>query len=202
MPLPRRFAIPRAIGGEMRLTRSAPFPPRDPMPTKQIRTTIVTEIAFTYDGAEPDDGSPAGLALAFLIAQGEQDRERCLACLTDASRALVPPNEAPPATYFGDVTIDIVGTHIVGESATVDFTMVGDWSGGQPLPSSMACQLERGQWRVDLAATMARMMSAIGQSMGQIVGAAQQGLGQLDSQLSSMLANLTPPSGDEPGVPR
>lgn len=165
------------------------------MPTKKLRTTTGTDLAFTYDGAEPGDGSPAGVVLALLIAQGESHRERCLACLNDASRALVPLDAAPPAPFFGDTTIHVTGTQVAGETATVDYTMQGEWSGGQPLPSSMVCQREAGQWRVDTMATMARMMSA----MGDMMGAAQQGLGQLDTALTDLLANLKPPAPEERG---
>jgi len=165
------------------------------MPTKHLRTTG-NPIAFTYDGVEPGLGSPAGAALALLIAQGEQDRERCLACLTEASHAIVPPDALPPTAFFGDVTVQVVGAQITGETATVDLTMVGEWSAGLPLPSSFVCQREQGQWRVDLMATMARMMSA----MGDMMGAAQQGLGQVDSAITDLVTNLKqpPPAGPTP----
>lgn len=162
------------------------------MPTKTLRTADGGAISFSYSGAEPHDGSSAGVVLALLIAQCEQDRAACLGAITAASRAMVPEGATPPAPFFGDTTLRVVEVTATGTEAIVQIGMTGAWSGGQEIPMTFVCERETEGWRVGMLATMARMMGAADASLGAL----QQGMTALDAasaDLQELLRKMPPP---------
>ena len=169
------------------------------MPTRTLRTADGGSLALTWDRAAPDDGSPAGVVLALLVAQCEQDHEACLRAVTEASRAMVPPGTVPPAPFFGDTTIRIVDVTVAGAEATVQLAMSGAWSDGKEQPMTFVCEHESGGWRVGMLATMARLMAAADAGLGAL-GEGMAALDAASADLAELLKKMPPP--EPPTSPR
>lgn len=126
---------------------------------------VTGPVTLTYDGASPADSTPGGAVLRMLAAQLANDREALAAAVTPATMEMGQPS-------FPGKKVEAVlsSAAIEGDTATVPAKVTID---GQEQPIEFLVAKDGAAWRVDMPATIQRLMGA---SMEQLTGALEEGM--------------------------
>jgi len=128
-------------------------------------------VQFTYEGGSPDEPGPRGVLLRMMIAIASNDFKTASALVTEKSRKM----EQSPAGPEGDLQV------MLGEATQEgEFTIIpgATKAGGQEMVVPFHIIKEEGEWRVDMATTIDKMMGGLMEAMGGMMETAMSGLAE------------------------
>ena len=128
-------------------------------------------ISFTYDGASPDDAGPRGVLVKFVTAMATNDVELAQSMMTQKSREMPRGGSGPQ----GDVAVTFGPSEPSGEFTVIPAELNAD---GQGITLPVHMVREQGEWRVDMATTMDKLMGGLMEAMGGMMEQAMGGLAE------------------------
>lgn len=130
-----------------------------------------TTVKFAYEGGSPDEASPRGTLLKMMIAIASNDLSTASALVTEKSRKM----EQAPSGPEGDLEV-VLGE----ETQDGEYTIIpgATKSGGQEMTVPFYIIKEEGEWRVDMATTIDKMMGGLMEAMGGMMEQAMGGLAE------------------------
>ena len=146
------------------------------MPTLKLQRKqddgTLKPISFTYDGASPDDAGPRGVLVKFVRAMAENDVELAQSMMTQKSRQMPRGGTGPQ----GDVAVTFGPSEQSGEFTVIPAELNAD---GQGITLPVHMVREQGEWRVDMATTMDKLMGGLMEAMGGMMEQVAEGMGKM-----------------------
>ena len=140
------------------------------------------KVSLTYEGASPTDPGPAGALVHMLIAQLSQDEAGLKATVTERTLAMGKPT--PPGK---DITVKLQEAQLEGDDKAIALVPTELLIDGQANQMPFILFKEASGWKVDMAASMERMM---GGSMEQLTNALEDGMKQMAEGMKGVMEGM------------
>lgn len=134
-------------------------------------------VTLTYEGVTESHTGPAAMVLKMIIAQAKGDTEALKQVVTDKTMEMARAQSmgSHVELKIGNVTVD-------GDTATVQADVKSDGQ-GQELPIIVVKQ--EGQWRVDMAATIEKLMGGL-----DLAAMMEEGMKQMAQGMSQAMEGM------------
>lgn len=134
-------------------------------------------VTLTYEGVTESHTGPAAMVLKMIIAQAKGDTEALKQVVTDKTMEMARAQSmgSHVELKIGNVTVD-------GDTATVQADVKSDGQ-GQELPIIVVKQ--EGQWRVDMAATIEKLMGGL-----DLAAMMEEGMKQMAQGMSQAMEGI------------
>lgn len=141
------------------------------------------KITLTYEGASPTDTGPAGALLRMMIAQLSQDKEGLKAAVTENTIASMGQPNAPGK----DLNVKVKEAQFEGDDKNTAIVPADLLVDGQPQELPFVIVKEESGWKVDMPATMQKLM---GVSMEQLGAAFEEGMKQMAEGMKGVMEGV------------
>lgn len=149
------------------------------MPTQTIHPLdpSAAPVTLTYEGVSESDAGPAAAVLRMVIAQAKGDADALKEIVTEKTLEM-----SRSQNIGSQVEMIVKGTKIEGDTATVTAELKSDGM-GQELPVIVVKQA--GRWRVDMHATIEKLMGGM-----DIAAALEQGMKQMAEGMGKVMEQM------------
>ena len=156
---------------------------------KWAGTDVTGPVTFTYSGATPTDVGPAGAVLRMLLAQMNNDAEAMKGAVTTKSLEM-----GRPSLPGKEMSAEIGAVSEAGATASVAAKVMAE---GQAQEVNFVVTKEPAGWRVDMPATIERMMGASFEQIGELM---EQGMKAMGDAMSTAMQGIGEGLGEALGA--